>query len=51
MKRKIVYKDGLPEDVIDLIDRILRIDVNERLPLIEVFNHPWIKRMQEKHNL
>lgn len=30
---------------------MLQREPNERIPLIKVFNHDWILRMQEKHNL
>jgi serine/threonine protein kinase len=51
MKGKIRFKKSLPEDARDLIRKILQREANERLPLIKVFAHPWVLRLQKKHNL
>jgi serine/threonine protein kinase len=51
MRGKIKFKKGLPDDIKDLIFAMLKRDANERIPLIMVFNHPWILRLSEKHQL
>jgi serine/threonine protein kinase len=51
MKGKIRFKKSLPDDARDLIRQILQREANERIPLIKVFAHPWVLRLQKKHNL
>ena len=52
MRGKIKFdKKRVPKDLQDLILCILQRKANERIPLIKVFDHHWIKRMQDKHNI
>ena len=51
MKCKIKFKKGLPTDLRDLIQALLQVDANQRIPLIMVFDHEWVHRMQKKHKL
>lgn len=51
LKGKIRFKQGLPDDTRNLILCLLQRDANDRIPLIQVFNHAWIKRMELKYNL
>ena len=51
LKGKIRFKQGLPEDTRNLILWLLQREANDRIPLIQVFNHAWIKRMEIKYNL
>lgn len=52
MKGKIRFdKKRVPKDLQDLILCLLQRKANERIPLIKVFDHKWIKRMQDKHNI
>lgn len=51
LKGKIRFKQGLPDDTRNLILCLLQRDANDRIPLIQVFNHAWIKRMEIKYNL
>ena len=48
---KIRFKKSLPEDARDLIKMLLQREANDRIPLIKVFTHPWVIRLQEKHSL
>jgi serine/threonine protein kinase len=51
LRGKIRFRKNLPKDCRNLILNLLQREPNERIPLIQVFNHEWILRMQEKHNL
>lgn len=51
MKGRIRFKKDLPQDARSLIGRLLQREANDRIPLIKVFNHPWVVRLQQKHNL
>ena len=51
MKGKIRFKKGLPDDVRNLIIKLLQRNANERIHLIKVFDHPWIRRMEAKYGL
>lgn len=35
----------------DLVNKILVYETTERLPLIKVFDHPWVKNFEKKYNL
>jgi hypothetical protein len=35
----------------DLVNKILVYETDERLPLIKVFDHPWVKNFEKKYNL
>ena len=48
---KIKFKKSLPEDARDIIKKLLQREANDRIPLVKVFAHPWVIRLQEKHNL
>jgi len=51
LKGKIRFKKGLPDDVRNLIISLLQREANDRIPLIKVFSHPWVKRLEKKHKL
>lgn len=51
MRGQIRYKPGLSNDYKDLVNKILVYETNERLPLIKVFDHPWVKNFEKKYNL
>jgi len=51
MKRNIKYKRDCSEEYKDLVDKLLQSEPSKRLPLILVFDHPWVKKFQEKYNL
>ena len=38
----LTFKEGLSSEYIDLVTKILKFDPEERLPLIKVFDHPWV---------
>ena len=35
----------------DLVTKLLQKDPAQRIPLIKVFDHPWVKHFEEKYNL
>ena len=51
MRGQIRYKPGLSNEYKDLVNKILVYETNERLPLIKVFDHPWVKNFEKKYNL
>ena len=51
MKGVIRFKPGLSEEYKDLVTSILKYECNERLPLIRVFDHPWVQGFEKKYNL
>ena len=51
MRGVIRFKPGLSEEYKSLVNDILKYECNERLPLIKVFDHPWVKNFEKKYNL
>lgn len=51
MRGVIRFKPGLSEEYKNLVNAILKYECNERLPLIKVFDHPWVKNFEKKYNL
>lgn len=51
MRGHIRFKPGLSDEYKDLVNKILVYETTERLPLIKVFDHPWIKNFEKKYNL
>ena len=51
MKGVVRFKPGLSDDYIDLVNSILKYESADRLPLIKVFDHPWVKNFEKKYNL
>lgn len=51
MRGVIRFKPGLSEEYKSLVNAILKYECNERLPLIKVFDHPWVKNFEKKYNL
>jgi serine/threonine protein kinase len=51
MRGVIRFKPGLSEEYKDLVNQILKYETTERLPLIKVFDHPWVKNFEKKYNL
>ena len=49
--RKIKYSPKCTPEYIDLVDKILQSDPAKRIPLIKVFDHPWVKFFEGKYNL
>ena len=44
---KIPFKDGLSKEYKDLVYQFLTNDCNQRIPLIKVFVHPWVKKFED----
>ena len=42
-KGVIRFKPGLSKEYKDLVNKLLDYDMTQRLPLIKVFDHPWVK--------
>ena len=51
MKGVIRFKPGVTAEYKDLVKSILKYDTTERIPLIKVFDHPWVTNFQKKYNL
>ena len=51
MRGVIRFKPGLSEEYKSLVNAILKYETAERLPLIKVFDHPWVKNFEKKYNL
>jgi serine/threonine protein kinase len=51
MRGTIRYKPGLSAEYKDLVNSILKYDTTERLPLIKVFDHPWVRNFERKYGL
>jgi len=51
MRGVIRFKPGLSEEYKDLVNSILKYETTDRLPLIKVFDHPWVKNFEKKYNL
>ena len=51
MRGQIRFKPGLSNEYKDLVNKILVYECNDRLPLIKVFDHPWVKNFEKKYNL
>ena len=47
----IKYSSGLSAEYKDLVNSILKYEPSERIPLIKVFDHPWVKNFEKKYNL
>jgi hypothetical protein len=51
MRGVIRFKPGLSEEYKDLVNAILKYECGERIPLIKVFDHPWVRNFEKKYNL
>jgi len=51
MKGVVRFKPGVSEDYKDLVTSILKYEPTERLPLIKVFDHKWVRNFEKKYNL
>ena len=45
------FKPGLSDEYKDLVNSILKYESQDRMPLIKVFDHPWVKNFEKKYNL
>ena len=45
---KIPFRSNLTQDYKDLVKKLLTFDPENRLALIEIFCHTWVKKYQEK---
>jgi len=43
---RITFDSSLSPEACDLITKILKPDPRERLEMIEIFNHPWMKKFE-----
>ena len=51
MRGVIRYKPGVSEEYKDLVNSILKYEPAERIPLIKVFDHPWVRNFEKKYGL
>ena len=49
--RKIKYKSSCTKEYKDLVEKLLQNDPSKRIPIIKIFDHPWIKHFEVKFNL
>ena len=42
------FKSKLSQEYKDLVEKFLKDDPDERIPLIKVFHHPWVLFFQQK---
>jgi serine/threonine protein kinase len=49
--KKIKFKSSCSEKFRDLVEKLLQYKPSQRLPLILVFDHPWIKHFETKYNI
>ncbi|CDW86401.1 protein kinase domain containing protein [Stylonychia lemnae] len=49
--RKIKWKSSCSKDYKDLVEKLLQNDPNKRIPIIKIFDHPWIRHFEVKFNL
>ena len=45
------FKRGISSELKDLVRAILKPEAVDRIPLIKVFAHPWVRNFEEKYNL
>lgn len=50
-KGVIRFKIGVSKEYKDLVNKLLVYEMSQRLPLIKVFDHPWVKQFEQKYNL
>ena len=48
MAKKLVFKKGLSLEYQDLVFKLLERKPNDRIPLIEVFDHPWVRSFEKR---
>ncbi len=51
LESDIVFEEGVTVDARDLVQQMLRRDPRHRPSLVEVFNHPWVQRLQRAFNI
>ena len=51
MRGVIRFKPGLSDEYKNLVNAILKYETAERIPLIKVFDHPWVRNFEKKYNL
>mmetsp|Transcript_3114 Transcript_3114/g.8536 ORF Transcript_3114/g.8536 Transcript_3114/m.8536 type:complete len:529 (+) Transcript_3114:1859-3445(+) len=44
-------KSELSDEVIDLLNRMLRFDISQRIKLDQIYDHPWVAREQSEERL
>jgi len=47
-RQAIAFKQKLSQEYKDLVNRFLKEDPDQRIPLIEVFQHKWVLYFQQK---
>ena len=45
------FKRGISSELKDLVRAILKPEAVDRIPLIKVFAHPWVRNFEDKYNL
>ena len=45
------FKPGASPELQDLVNKLLQMDPRRRLPLVQVFDHPWVRHFQRKYGL
>lgn len=47
----IIYDDDISDEAFELISSILKADPNQRLSMIEILKHPWMKKFESVYNI
>ena len=47
MRGVIRFKPGLSDEYKNLVNAILKYETAERIPLIKVFDHPWVRNFEK----
>ena len=47
-RHAITFKPKLSQEYKDLVEKFLKDDPDERIPLIKVFQHPWVLYFKQK---
>ena len=50
-KGNIRFKIGVSKEYKDLVNKLLTYEMSQRLPLIKVFDHEWVRIFEKKYNL
>lgn len=51
LKRQLKFNEKCSAEYRDLVDQLLQIDPINRIPLIKVFDHPWVRMFADKYKL
>eukprot|EP00357_Protocruzia_adherens_P000784 CAMPEP_0115014012 /NCGR_PEP_ID=MMETSP0216-20121206/25786_1 /TAXON_ID=223996 /ORGANISM="Protocruzia adherens, Strain Boccale" /LENGTH=1067 /DNA_ID=CAMNT_0002383593 /DNA_START=223 /DNA_END=3423 /DNA_ORIENTATION=+ len=47
MKNTIVFDEGVSDPCRELISGLLKLNANDRFTMLEIFQHPWVKKFED----